>query len=457
MKKFLTALLALILALAMAFAMVACEETNKDPNNGNGNDTEQGGDNTGDNTGDNEEDEPLQPVDAKVFARTILEQISEAEGFSVTLNASAKGSTTVTDAEGVATPTTIDESVSDTYTLDEAMSYLSKTLTVFDDIWSLFAGIDGIDSIFTGTAQPLSDNSGYEYSFNLDTEQVKAGWQQINDYLADETNTVGSILKGILPETAPDGSDVAEDATEDDIAMAWTAAIFADGITFSGLFDVLNEIIEKTNSKEEVNKILRIVTGIAINSPISMDSLETLLAMKVEVGADGSIVGLPDENTPEANIKSLGDISVAKVVDPLLANVDLMGMKLTYTSIGTMLNTLLWYFPVATIYDLAIAMTAQSNGWTFVPVSSTLAAVEIQTATLTVTIKTDKNMRLSSFSAEAVVKGAVSVDILDDWGEPTGKTTDYAADITASASGTFGYEAVSAGTNGDAGSEALAA
>lgn len=66
-------------------------------------------------------------------------------------------------------------------------------------------------------------------------------------------------------------------------------------------------------------------------------------------------------------------------------------------------------------------------------------------------------MRLSSFSAEAVVKGAVSVDILDDWGEPTGKTTDYAADITASASGTFGYEAVSAGTNDDAGSEALAA
>ena len=130
MKKFLTALLALILALAMAFAMVACEETNKDPNNGNGNDTEQGGDNTGDNTGDNEEDEPLQPVDAKVFARTILEQISEAEGFSVTLNASAKGSTTVTDAEGVATPTTIDESVSDTFTLDEAKTYISNTLTV---------------------------------------------------------------------------------------------------------------------------------------------------------------------------------------------------------------------------------------------------------------------------------------------------------------------------------------
>ena len=453
MKKFLTALLALILALAMAFAMVACEETNKDPNNGNGNDTEQGGDNTGDNSGDNEEDEPLQPVVAKVFARTILEQISEAEGFSVTLNASAKGSTTVTDAEGVATPTTIDESVSDTFTLDEAMSYLSNTLTVFDDIWSLFAGIDA----FSGTVQPDLDNSGYEYSFNIDTEQVKAGWKEITDYLVDETNTIGSILKGILPKTAPEGSDVAEDATEDDIAMAWTAAIFADGITFNGLFDVLNEIIEKTNSKEEVNKILRIVTGIAINSPINMDSLETLLAMKVEVGADGSIVGLPDENTPEANIKSLGDISVANVVDPLLANVDLMGMKLTYTSIGTMLNTLLWYFPVATIYDLAIAMTAQSNGWTFVPVSSTLAAVEIQTATLTVTIKTDKNMRLSSFSAEAVVKGAVSVDILDDWGEPTGKTTDYAADITASASGTFGYEAVSAGANGDAGSEALAA
>ena len=234
MKKFLTALLALILALAMAFTMVACTDDNGGQDN-----------NGGDNNGGNEQEETLEPVDAKVFTETILDQISKAEGLSVTLNASAKGSTTVTDAEGVATPTTIDESVSDTYALDEAKTYISNTLTVFDDIWGLFAGIDGIDSIFAGTVQPVSDNSGYEYSITVDTEQVKTVWKQINDFLADETNTIGNILKGILPKTAPEGSNVSEDATEDDIAKAWTTAIFADGITFNGLFDVLNEIFER--------------------------------------------------------------------------------------------------------------------------------------------------------------------------------------------------------------------
>ena len=107
MKKFLTALLALILALSMAFAMVACEETNKDPNNGDGNNTEQGGDNGGNNggnentgNGDNEEDKP-EPVSVKEFMETILENISTAEGFSVTLDGTFTGTYNVGCAEPV--------------------------------------------------------------------------------------------------------------------------------------------------------------------------------------------------------------------------------------------------------------------------------------------------------------------------------------------------------------------
>lgn len=436
MKKFLTALLALILALAMAFAMVACEETNKDPNNGNGNDTEQGGDNTddntgdnigdntGDNTGDNEEDEPLQPVDAKVFARTILEQISEAEGFSVTLNASAKGSTTVTDAEGVATPTTIDESVSDTFTLDEAMSYLSNTLTVFDDIWSLFAGIDA----FSGTVQPDLDNSGYEYSFTVSTEQVQTVWNTVNNFL--QTTGKESSLIELLDPLFP----APEEDTEQSAAYLWLVDLLAPNKTLGEFITQLNSVLP---DNYKINKLVGIAAGI-IGFPIDLDMILGL-KIKFEANENGELI-------PVESDKTLAETTMSELLDPVLATVEnpiIPGMPLTYQLLGIM-PALLQEMTVTEFYDwLVLIMESMSIT---LPTSNELNGSAVETAIFSVTVKTDKDMKLTSFSASGSFEGSITI-----------REQLYAADITASASGTFGYEAVSAGTNGDAGSEALAA
>ena len=407
MKKFLTALLALILALAMAFAMVACEETNKDPNNGNGNDTEQGGDNTGDNTGDNEEDEPLQPVDAKVFARTILEQISEAEGFSVTLNASAKGSTTVTDAEGVATPTTIDESVSDTYTLDEAMSYLSNTLTVFDDIWSLFAGIDA----FSGTVQPDLDNSGYEYSFTVSTEQVQTVWNTVNNFL--QTTGKESSLIELLDPLFP----APEEDTEQSAAYLWLVDLLAPNKTLGEFITQLNSVLP---DNYKINKLVGIAAGI-IGFPIDLDMILGL-KIKFEANENGELI-------PVESDKTLAETTMSELLDPVLATVEnpiIPGMPLTYQLLGIM-PALLQEMTVTEFYDwLVLIMESMSIT---LPTSNELNGSAVETAIFSITVKTDKDMKLTSFSASGSFEGSITI-----------REQLYAADITATASGTFGYE-----------------
>ena len=403
MKKFLTALLALILALAMAFAMVACEETNKDPNNGNGNDTEQGGDNTGDNT----EDEPLQPVDAKVFARTILEQISEAEGFSVTLNASAKGSTTVTDAEGVATPTTIDESVSDTYTLDEAMSYLSNTLTVFDDIWSLFAGIDA----FSGTVQPDLDNSGYEYSFTVSTEQVQTVWNTVNNFL--QTTGKESSLIELLDPLFP----APEEDTEQSAAYLWLVDLLAPNKTLGEFITQLNSVLP---DNYKINKLVGIAAGI-IGFPIDLDMILGL-KIKFEANENGELI-------PVESDKTLAETTMSELLDPVLATVEnpiIPGMPLTYQLLGIM-PALLQEMTVTEFYDwLVLIMESMSIT---LPTSNELNGSAVETAIFSITVKTDKDMKLTSFSASGSFEGSITI-----------REQLYAADITATASGTFGYE-----------------
>ena len=467
MKKFLTALLALVLALAMAFAMVACEETEKDPNGGNGGNTEQGGnggDNTGDNTGDGEEDteEPLQPVDAKVFAETILEQISTAAGFSVTLNASAKGSTTVTDAAGVSTPTTIDESVSDTFRLDGSMSYISNTLNVLDDIWGLLGGVDGIEEFFAGTVEPLNDNSGYEYTITVETEQVKAITDKIQGFFTDgddgksqaDKTTIGGLLASVMPETAPEGFTADPESEVDEatqIAQAWVKSLFGlplteeqtdetdgTGITVGELYDLLNKILTEKGVKNETNTVFRIVFGIWLGADIDFDAVGPLLnSVEVVIGEDGS-VALPDENTPEGAALPLKDIPVSAIVDPILSQ---KMPNMTFESIGTMIVTL-WDFEVSNMIDL-LAAAGPSMGLPSIPTTEDIVAAKLETAELTIVLTTDKEMKLTGFKAEGCLKASYSMTT--NFGMTV---TNYVADITASASGTFGYEAAAAGDTG---------
>lgn len=415
MKKFITALLALILALAMAFAMVACEETNKDPNNGNGNDTEQGGNNTGDNTGDNtggnEEDESLQPVDAKLFAQTILEQISTAEGFSVTLNAKADGTVTAPNEAGESANTTIKESVSDTYTLDEAMSYLSNTLTVFDDIWSLFAGIDA----FSGTVQPDLDNSGYEYSFTVSTEQVQTVWNTVNNFL--QTTGKESSLIELLDPLFP----APEEDTEQSAAYLWLVDLLAPNKTLGEFITQLNSVLP---DNYKINKLVGIAAGI-IGFPIDLDMILGL-KIKFEANENGELI-------PVESDKTLAETTMSELLDPVLATVEnpiIPGMPLTYQLLGIM-PALLQEMTVTEFYDwLVLIMESMSIT---LPTSNELNGSAVETAIFSVTVKTDKDMKLTSFSADAAFKGSITM---------SGQL--YAADITASASGTFGYEAIAA-------------
>ena len=431
MKKFLTALLALILALAMAFAMVACEETNKDPNNGNGNDTEQGGDNTGDNTGDNEEDEPLQPVDAKVFARTILEQISEAEGFSVTLNASAKGSTTVTDAEGVATPTTIDESVSDTFTLDEAMSYLSNTAGIFDDVCEFFSGLDilygrimnsdGIlNKIFNPTVQPLQDNSGYEYTFSIDdTAIVQAELEKVNTYFqgAGKEQSVFAAMAPLL-ETS-----TGEPATEEDV-QAWFTDLFAADKTVKEFLVQLNDLLP---AGMHIQDIIGIATGIMRIPALSFD---IIMAMQIAivVNEDGSI-GIGESD------KALGETTMAELINPVLSALlpsEDGSASITYEMLGAIIPYLIGGQTMTDFYDWVCSLV-ETFANVSLPTSAELNEAVITEAIFSVTVKTDKDMKLTSFSASGSFEGSITI-----------REQLYAADITATASGTFGYEKAAA-------------
>ena len=368
-----------------------------------------------------------------------MEQISEAEGFSVTLNASAKGSTTVTDAEGVATPTTIDESVSDTFRMDEGIYYISNTLSVLDDIWGLLGGIDGLGAFFAETAAPLPDNSGYEYTVTVETEDLLPALQAVQGFFAQgEEDADGeptpSVAEGIslhdvfgmiLPQTAPEGAELSDGATADDIEKAWVAEIFSADFTVGDLYGLLNAVLEEKEVSAVADTLVQVVTAIALGTRLDLKTLGALLdTTKVIVGEDGSI-SFAEEGTP------LGSLSLAALANPMLGQA-LPG--LTYESIG-MLLPLLWdSMNVAQIYDMVADMSEKP-----LPKSGDMESVQLETAELTVTVKTDKNGKPLSFSASAAFKGGYSVtDSYED------TVTSYAADITATASGTFGYEKAAA-------------
>ena len=92
---------------------------------------------------------------------------------------------------------------------------------------------------------------------------------------------------------------------------------------------------------------------------------------------------------------------------------------------------LLQEMTVTEFYDwLVLIMESMSIT---LPTSNELNGSAVETAIFSVTVKTDKDMKLTSFSADAAFKGSITM---------SGQL--YAADIKASAKGTFGYEAIAA-------------
>lgn len=424
MKKFLTALLALILALAMAFAMVACEETNKDPNNGGntGDNTEQGGDNTGDNTGDNEE--KLDPVPVKTLFEAILDKIDKAEGFSVTLDGTFTGTYTVGDADPV--------QASDSDFADQVQElekkYATNIINTLDDIYGLFAdfGVDGILSAMTVPAD--KDNTGYEFSLTIDTKMVNKVVSEVQGFFAPgedgegnptpspaEEMTLYEALAKVLPTTQPDGTDFPEETTERDKVVAWLSYIFTDTFTVGDLQDLVNKILAaKVSEKITLAKLLNVIGGI--------------------MGKDINTILSAMESTP-----------VATLVDGLIGSQGFysnLAMMLIYPIIG---DNAIIDMSIAELYSFVQQM--KINEKAYLPTIEELLAAEVNNANLTVTLKTDKEMKLTSFSADIAFSGSISI----------GKVSYSADTLTAKYEGVFGYEKISSGEETGTGSEAAAA
>lgn len=440
MKKFITALLALILALAMAFAMVACEETNKDPNNGNGNDTEQGGNNTGDNTGDNtggnEEDESLQPVDAKTFAQSILNQIGKADGFSVTLKGTYTGTTTVGDAE----PVDISNSSFTDQKYDLEKSYANNILTVFDELCGFINGFDEfygrimnsdgfIDDIFAGTVKP-ENNSGYKYTFSVNTEKFKSVLDKVNTYFqgAGKEQSVFAAMAPLLETSS------GEPATEEDV-QAWFTDLFAADKTVKEFLVKFNDLLP---AGMHIQDIIGIAAGIMEMPALNFDAI---MAMKIAiiVNADGSIgIGASD--------KALGETTMSELINPVLAALlpsEDGSASITYETLGLLIPALIGGQTMTNFYDWVCSLI-QTFANVSLPTSTELNEAVLTAATLSVTLVTDKDMKLTSFTANITFDGSITI----------GGVLYSADNITAKLEGIFGYEATAAG---DAGSEAIAA
>lgn len=406
MKKIAIMLVSLLLVIVMAFTFVACDE-DKNQGGGNGNGTEQGGNGGG--------SEALKPVDMETFVSAVLENISKADGLTVSLKAEAKGSATITapaaeeGGDPVVTNTPIDASVSDTYALDTV--YATNILKVFDR----FGGL------LTGTVPVAADNSGYEFNLSVETKAVRAAIDGVNGFLngLGKTISLDEALNLILPA----GTD----------AATWLTKVFSATITVQEFVNELDAVFQGVGI--DLNTVVETVTTVIFGTPVNLD---LILSMEIEVPAPGGEQETDSSTAPDGDgaatvMKKIGEVEMKTIVDPLLSSA-VPDMGLTYDGIGSLLAFMGPYLDITTVYDLAMSMMYQSIGLPFPPKSAVLATAEIETAEFTLTFKTDKEMKPVSFAVQAAFKGSCSyTDAYED------TETVYAADVTASASGTFAY------------------
>ena len=434
MKKFLTALLALILALAMAFAMVACEETNKDPNNGDGNNTEQGGDNGGNNggnentgNGDNEEDKP-EPVSVKEFMETILENISTAEGFSVTLDGTFTGTYTVGDAE----PVDVSGSNFADQSSDLDKDYATRIISVLDDVYGLLGDIDieGIDigGILDSLTVPATD-SGYEFSFTINKALMTQLLAGVNNFFATVgQKTLYTIVEEALNSQPSTGETDNLAATE--TGEEWFNRLLAADNTIGNIVTQLKEVLP---SNIDFDKIVRIITGIANGNPQGLnDTLKTLVLVDEEKATI-------DYNVPAGTegAVAISEVKISTLVDSL--------MKMPGAYAALLQPIILQILPQATVsqlYDIVVSFVCPMLNMTFMPTTGVFETATIDDKSyFTIKVATDKELKLTSFSVKGLFTGNCVFTDLND----SSLTTAYSAnDITVDLNGTFGYEAIAA-------------
>ena len=381
MKKFLTVLLAFVLAFTAVFAFAACTDAENDQNGGSN--TEQGGNSDGDNNSNSGED-ALQPVAMDAFLSGVLQNISEAEGFSITLAATAKGSTSVKVGDGNPISEEVDKTFEGTYAPGA------------DFARQLLALLEKYDLSLTGTVPASADNSGYELILPLTAAELLqtqvvdtvVGFLQEN---ADKQ--LGDVLAPVLF-----GGEYAEEEGTAALA-AWTAKVFTEQITFDEFF-------------AELDKIFALY---------GFESADVINVLSLILGEDIA-----------AKLEGKGKTPVSEVVNPLLQSIE--GFEqMTFSGIGQLV-ALGGMIKVGVIWDNILAATvAEQTGLPFAPTIAVMDTLNIAQADITIIVQADKDMKLVSLSATVAFEASV---VAED--------TEYSADIDASANCTFGYAAASA-------------
>lgn len=384
MKKFFTALLALILALAMVFTLAACQPS--DPN-------------TGDDGG---KEETLQPVDAKTFVKAVLNNVTDE--LAVQWIATVDGETSVTakDAEAVITPVDVNES--GTQSLAEYADNLKNVLQV----------LDNFDPFLTETIPVSEDKNGYELILSVDM----TGWvNKAVDFLsvggAGETQSIGDLIVG---DALPDGTT----------AAAWFAKLLAADATVQEFVDTLDEVLEPLGwGTAKIFNIITTIMGMPmdldmiLSNPVNGDSGNTENGDGTTESSDGSESGDQQADT-------VGELPIASVIDSLL---QAAGINMSYANISGLVSLALTT-PVSQLYDLvsyvlpgmeetlgvAITLPARAN---------LKETVQVPTAKLDITIKADKDMKLTDIEVSCAFNGSITM----------GDGTVYAANITEA---TFG-------------------
>ena len=423
MKKFLTALLALMLALAMAFTMVACAN-NSDVNGGDNGGNNGGNENTG--NGDNEENKP-EPVSVKEFMETILENISTAEGFSVTLDGTFTGTYTVGDAEPV--------DVSGSNFADQSSvldkDYATRIISVLDDVYGLLGDIDieGIDigGILDSLTVPATD-SGYEFSFTINKALMTQLLAGVNNFFATVgQKTLYTIVEEALNSQPSTGETDNLAATE--TGEEWFNRLLAADNTIGNIVTQLKEVLP---SNIDFDKIVRIITGIANGNPQGLnDALKTLVLVDEEKATI-------DYNVPEGTegAVAISEVKISTLVESLM---QAPGM---YAFLQPMILSVLSQGTVSQLYNIVVSIVCPMVGMTFMPTTGVFETATIDDKSyFTIKVATDKELKLTSFSVKGLFTGnCVFTDLTD-----SSLTTAYSAnDITVDLSGTFGYEAIAA-------------
>lgn len=380
MKKFFTALLALILALAMVFTLAACQPS--DPG-------------TGDDGG---KEETLQPVDAKTFVEAVLNNVTDE--LAVQWIATVDGETSVKAkdaADAVSTEIAVNES--GTQSLAEYADNLKNVLQV----------LDNFDPFLTETIPVAEDKNSYELILSVDM----TGWvNKAVDFLsvggAGETQSIGDLIVG---DALPDGTT----------AAAWFAKLLAADATVQEFVDTLDEVLEPLGwGTAKIFNIITTIMGMPmdldmiLSNPVNGDSGNTENGDGTTESGDGSESGDQQADT-------VGELPIASVIDSLL---QAAGINMDYATLSGLVSWALTT-PVSQLYDLvsyvlpgmeetlgvAITLPARAN---------LKDAVQVPTAKLEITIKADKEMKLTSVDLTGVFNGSITM----------GDGTVYAANIT---------------------------